>query len=403
MLSVTPSQLLDLLKRVAPARPIFIWGAPGIGKSALVEQYAASIGLTCVSLLGSQLAPEDLIGVPQIVDGKSRFFPPALIARDAPYVLFLDELNACTPEVQKAFYSLIHDRRIGEYHLPKGSVVIGAGNRKQDRALARPIASALVNRLIHVELQANTQQWLSWAKKNGVHELILGYVRSRPDHLLAPQAQDDAPFSTPRSWHMLSDALHSYRTQDLTPQLIQVLASGCLSANHAGQFCAFARNYLIPHSPEDILSGKESIPYSNVEEATFMLASVRAYLIEKLPSERQTLEGESRRLLKMAHNLVEKTAHADAELLRYFITPENEDQLPEWFVQEVTDSWASELGLEEDPPARPFGRGVFGRAGASPLGGSRSFSPSARSPFGPPRDDDSNPPASPFGRRRGLG
>ena len=41
-----------------------------------------------------------------------------MIARDEPYVLFLDELNACSHEVQKAFYSLIHERRIGEYALP---------------------------------------------------------------------------------------------------------------------------------------------------------------------------------------------------------------------------------------------------------------------------------------------
>lgn len=47
-------------------------------------------------------------------------------------MLFLDELNACSQEVQKAFYSLIYEKRIGEYYLPEGSIVIGAGNRAQD-------------------------------------------------------------------------------------------------------------------------------------------------------------------------------------------------------------------------------------------------------------------------------
>ena len=121
-ISLTPSQLMIFLLHVAPVRPVFIWRAPGIGKSSLVGQFAADVGLPCVALLGSQLAPKDLIGVPQIIDGVSRFCPPAMIARKEPYCLFLDELNACTHEVQKTFYSLIHARRVGEYALPDGSV-----------------------------------------------------------------------------------------------------------------------------------------------------------------------------------------------------------------------------------------------------------------------------------------
>ena len=122
-ITVTQKQLSEFLLNVAVVRPVFIWGAPGIGKSSLVEAFAAEVGIPCVSLLGSQLAPEDLIGVPQIIDGTSRFCPPRMIAREEPYCLFLDELNACSHEVQKAFYSLIHERRIGEYHLPKDSIV----------------------------------------------------------------------------------------------------------------------------------------------------------------------------------------------------------------------------------------------------------------------------------------
>ena len=93
-ITVTQNDLLEILINVAPGRPVFIWGAPGIGKSALVEQFADEIGLPCVSLLGSQLAPEDIIGIPQIKGDTSEFLPPNMIARKEPYVLFLDELNA---------------------------------------------------------------------------------------------------------------------------------------------------------------------------------------------------------------------------------------------------------------------------------------------------------------------
>jgi MoxR-like ATPase len=58
-ITVSQTQLSEFLLNVAIARPVFIWGAPGIGKSSLVEQFAIGLGLPCVSLLGSQLAPED--------------------------------------------------------------------------------------------------------------------------------------------------------------------------------------------------------------------------------------------------------------------------------------------------------------------------------------------------------
>ena len=198
-ISVNHKQLLDILLNVGLIRPVFIWGAPGIGKSAIVQEFADSLGLECVSLLGSQLAPEDIIGVPQIKDGFSQFCPPRTIARSEPYVLFLDELNACTSEVQKAFYSLIHERRIGEYHLPEGSIVVGAGNRAQDNAITRPMSSALINRMFHVELTASPRLWLEWAGTHNIHPYIYDYISSRPDHLWSKPPQSEEPFSTPRA------------------------------------------------------------------------------------------------------------------------------------------------------------------------------------------------------------
>ena len=161
-ITVDQAQLKEILLNVGLVRPIFIWGAPGIGKSSIVEEFAAELGLPCVCLTGSQLAPEDLIGVPQIIDGTSVFCPPRSLVRKEPFCLFLDELNACSLEVQKAFYSLILERRIGEYHLPEGSIVLAAGNRMQDGAITHPLPSALLNRMFHVELQPSARTKAAW-------------------------------------------------------------------------------------------------------------------------------------------------------------------------------------------------------------------------------------------------
>lgn len=272
---------------MAPVRPVVVWGPPGTGKSSIVQQFAADVGLPCVALLGSQLAPEDLIGVPQVVDGTSRFCPLRMIARAEPYCLVLDELNACSHEVQKAFYSLIHERRIGEYHLPPGSIVIGAGNRAQDGAIVRPMSSALMYRMLHVQLAVSHRDWLAWAGANGVHPLVLEYIGLRPDHLWSEPPKHEEPFSTPRSWHMLSDALHEYG-EGIGDEWLSVLAAGCLPPSHATQFRAFVKQVRSGHRLAAIWKGEAGWP-SRPEERDvlyFLSQSFRARLVKELPAER---------------------------------------------------------------------------------------------------------------------
>jgi hypothetical protein len=253
-ITIIPSELSHFLWHTALVRPAFIWGPPGIGKSSLVQQFAEEVELPCISLLGSQLAPEDLIGVPQIIDSKSRFCPPTMIAQEEQYCLFLDKLNACSHEVQKAFYSLILEKRIGEDHMPKGSIVIGAGNRAEDSAIVKPMSSALINRMVHIQLKASHRDWLAWADRADIHPWIMDYIKARPDHLWSKPPKHEAPFSTPRGWHMLSDALKQY-DHAIPESVIEVLAFGCVSPEHAGQFKSFIKQVRHKNALNDILKG----------------------------------------------------------------------------------------------------------------------------------------------------
>jgi hypothetical protein len=335
-ITLNQNQLLDVLVNVATVRPVFIWGAPGIGKSSIVERFAAEFGLPCVSLLGSQLAPEDIIGVPQIIDGKSVFCPPRMIARDEPYCLFLDELNACSQEVQKAFYSLIHDRRIGEYHLPKGSIVIGAGNRAQDSAIVKPMSSALINRMFHVELVASHRSWLEWAGQNGIHPFILEYIGLRPDHLWRQPPKTEEPFSTPRSWHMLSDAMHSFGNNISDAQL-EILTSGCLSPHHATQFRAFVKQIRNRYALSAIISGEQKWPHEpeNRDALYFLAQSFRAQLIKELPPDKNKLSQNAQAFSIRAKALIKDLAHLSLEIAQMTVAPDSGESLPDWFMVEI--------------------------------------------------------------------
>lgn len=336
--TLTPSELTDFLLNVAPVRPVFIWGAPGIGKSTLVQQFAHQLGLDCVSLLGTQLAPEDLIGVPQIINGKSRFCPPTIIARETPYCLFLDELNACSHDVQKAFYSLIHERRLGEYELSKDSIVIGAGNRAQDSAIVKPMSSALLNRMLHVQLKASHRDWLAWAGANGIHSLILEYLQNRPDHLWSQPPKSEEPFSTPRSWHMLSDAMTAYGER-LDDERIEMLASGCLTPHHATQFKAFVRQIRSRYQLAAILRGDIGWPDQPAERDVlyFLSQSFRAHIIKELPVEKsETMAAHHKELAHRAKALLKDLASINLEVAQMVVAKQNDsDALPPWFMVEV--------------------------------------------------------------------
>ncbi len=336
--TVTPAQLPEVLLNVAVVRPVFLWGAPGIGKSSLVRQFAASLGLDCVSLLGTQLAPEDLMGVPRIVDGRSQFCPPEQIARDTPYVLFLDELNAAAPDVQKAFYSLILDRRIGSYELPEGSVVLGAGNRATDQALARPMASALVNRLVHIHLRASAADWLTWAVDNGIHPWIVEYLTQRPDHLWSAPPKTEEPFSTPRAWHMLSDVLHSYGDDALDDDTVALLAYGTLTPQHAGAFSAYLKVARHAYDLDAIIKGDKRWPHEPADRDLlyFLAETFRARLAKELPADRRHASGGVRQFAFRAKSLLVELAEISLEIAQLVIAEDEKGTpLPSWFLIEA--------------------------------------------------------------------
>jgi MoxR-like ATPase len=175
----------------------------------VVAQAAAEAGLPCRSLLGTQIAPEDVSGVPRIVGERSVFCPPRVLLPEEPrpFCLSLDELPACAPDVQKAFYALLLERRLGEHPLPPGTWVVAAGNRAADRALVRSLSSALVNRVFVLHVRVDNKEWLAWAAANRVRAEIQGFIAFLPESLMRVVPSEPLPFSTPRGWAFLSEAL----------------------------------------------------------------------------------------------------------------------------------------------------------------------------------------------------
>jgi MoxR-like ATPase len=262
--SVTLSQAKGLVKALAAEQSLLLLSPPGVGKSDIVTQAAAEAGLPCRSLLGTQIAPEDVSGVPRIVGERSVFCPPRVLLPEEPkpFCLFLDELPACAPDVQKAFYALLLERRLGEFPLPPGTWVVAAGNRATDRALVRSLSSALVNRVFVIQVRVDNREWLAWAAGSRVRPEVQGFIAFMPESLMRPVPAEPLPFSTPRAWAFLSRALDRAEAAGiLTREVRRALAFGRVTAEDAAVFCTMAEELIADLRPlEDYLRDPTLLP-----------------------------------------------------------------------------------------------------------------------------------------------
>jgi len=250
--TITLKQAKKLIQCMAHEQSFLLLSPPGVGKSDMVVQAAREANLPCRSLLGTQIAPEDVSGIPRIVGERSVFCPPRMLLPEPahPFCLFLDELPACAPDVQKAFYSLLLERRLGEHALPAGTWVVAAGNRMQDRALVRSMSSALVNRVTILHLRVDVDEWQAWAERHGVRGDVRTFIHYLPDALARPVPPDPVPFSTPRAWAALSRSLDLAEGAGmLNRETRRALAFGRLSPEDAAVFCALAEETIAPMRP----------------------------------------------------------------------------------------------------------------------------------------------------------
>jgi hypothetical protein len=258
--------------------PVFIHGSPGIGKSYIVNDIAKKNNLELIDVRLSQLDAIDLRGIPSIKNGQTVWMPPVFLPanQDSYGILFLDELNSAPLSVQAAIYQLILDRKIGEYTLPKGWRIVCAGNKINDKGIVFKLPSPLINRMVHLVLEAKYDDFKIWAIKNNIHKFIVGFLAFRPDLLSSeiPTATETNPaFCTPRAWNMLSNILS--QTNDINS--IYPIVYGTVGYGAGIEFISFIKVYKSLPSIDDILSGTSEI----VPKEPSALYALSSAIIEK--------------------------------------------------------------------------------------------------------------------------
>jgi len=244
-------------KLILQKLPVFIWGAPGIGKSSIVKSIAKEKNLEFIDLRLSLLDPTDLKGIPffdadsnEGVWAKPSFLPKESDKRDG--ILFLDEINTAPPSVQASAYQLILDRKIGDYTLPSGWSIISAGNRENDRGVIYKMPPPLANRFVHFEMEVDFEDWKNWAYKNSIDSSIIAFLSYDKSMLFRFDAtSSQKSFATPRSWDFVNTILKS----GIDNKLLLESISGAIGKEAGVAFMSFRKVMLDLPPLEEILDG----------------------------------------------------------------------------------------------------------------------------------------------------
>jgi hypothetical protein len=290
-LVMKPSEVSKVIQHFASMqkqRSLFIWGPPGISKSSVIAQVAKELGYDFVDVRLSQMDPTDLRGIPHPVKeidektGKEvsgmRWSAPLVLPRDpkAKAFILLDEFNSAAPSVQAGAYQLILDRKLGEYTVPEGCVIIAAGNRENDKGITFRMPTPIANRFVHIEMKHDFDDWQRWALNANVDQYVVGFLSAFKHELFNFDANSASRgFQTPRTWEFVSDILPG--SEKLPELVLMGLVAGCVGDAAAAQFMEYRKNAADLPASSDILNGKVTKLKRNDVSLCYALTTALCY------------------------------------------------------------------------------------------------------------------------------
>ena len=202
-------------------RPIYLLGAPGVGKTAAAEEVARRLGVGLVSYTLTHHTRQSALGLPQLVArtfaGRetvvTEYTMSEIIAGIYRYmeqtgqkrgILFLDEINCVSETLLPAIMELLQHKRFGEHRVPDGWMIVCAGNPEQYNRSARAFDPVAMDRVRMLRVEPDLNAWLEYAAETGVSAVIRSYLRLSPDEFYRIEADGAI---TPRSWTDLSQMI----------------------------------------------------------------------------------------------------------------------------------------------------------------------------------------------------
>ena len=260
---------------VTTQRPVLLMGAPGIGKTQIMEQIARECRIGLVSYTITHHTRQSAIGLPFISKkeyaGQNRpvteYTMSEIIASVydemertglSEGILFIDEINCVSETLAPAMLQFLQCKTFGSHEVPRGWLIAAAGNPPEYNKSVREFDVVTMDRVKKIDVEPDFEAWKEYAYSAGVHAAVISYLNTRPGNFYRMESTVDGKcFATPRGWEDLSRLLKVYEKlkktvdRDVVVQYIQHPRIAGDFANYLELFYKYRTDYQI----DQVLSG----------------------------------------------------------------------------------------------------------------------------------------------------
>lgn len=326
---------------VVRQRPIFLLGAPGLGKTAIMEQIAQELGIALVSYSMTHHTRQSALGLPFIKHKEyegmeydvSEYTMSEIISSIYDVmeesdikegILFLDEINCVSETLAPSMLQFLQYKVFGRHKVPEGWVIVTAGNPPEYNKSVREFDVVTMDRLKVLEVEADYKTWKEYASVKGLHNAVTNYLELKKDDFYHMEMTvNGGSYVTARGWEDVSEIITLYEEEKL--KVDETLVGQYLRNERiVKEFCAYYdlyNKYKRDYKIEEILEGNPSqTAMERAKAASFdERLSLLGMLLDKVQSEmKENIEiseyvTELLTSLKAFKMMVEKEEHLSVE------------------------------------------------------------------------------------------
>ena len=298
---------------VVRQRPVFLLGAPGIGKTAVMEQIAQELSVALVSYSMTHHTRQSALGLPFIAHKEyegmqydvSEYTMSEIIASIYEVmeesgvkegILFLDEINCVSETLAPSMLQFLQYKVFGKHKVPEGWVIVTAGNPPEYNKSVREFDVVTMDRLKVLSVDADYRVWKEYAQEKGLHTAITNFLELKKEYFYKIETTvNGRSYVTARGWEDLSEMMKLYEEEGMKVDetlVEQYLRNDKIVREFTAYYDLFNK-YKKEYQVEEILEG--TVSEQTVERARIAAfderLSLLGMLMDKVMSEiRENME-----------------------------------------------------------------------------------------------------------------